>query len=359
MERLIQEKTVADLQPIQARGRLSQALLDALVEPSGSRAEAALNGLDDAVSEALMATRDFVRDEDLQCALFILYGMHYGGLTDIGDALEWNPQLVTIRLTLERAFERYLRVNVECPPVPKCDREEVAAMLFHMTAPDAGPSLSRYAAKLASDEQLREFLIQRSLYTLKEADPHSWAIPRLTGRAKAALIEIQADEYGQGRPEQMHATVFADTMRSVGLDDRYGSYANEVPAITLASFNMMSMFGLNRRLRGAIVGHLAAFEMTSSIPNRLYGNGFRRLGFGAETTRYFDIHVEADAIHEQIAARDLAGSLAEDEPDLIGDIVFGAASCLAIDGMVGAHILDAWQGGRSSLRQPTPWTAAP
>ena len=64
----------------------------------------------------------------------------------------------------------------------------------------------------------------------------------------------------------------------------------------------MTLFGLHRRLRGAIAGHLAAFEMTSSLPNRTYGDGFRRLGFGGDVTGYFDEHVEADAVHEQIAA---------------------------------------------------------
>jgi Iron-containing redox enzyme len=47
--------------------------------------------------------------------------------------------------------------------------------------------------------QLREFAIHRSAYQLKEADPHTWAIPRLTGAVKAAMVEIQADEYGDGR----------------------------------------------------------------------------------------------------------------------------------------------------------------
>jgi hypothetical protein len=56
----------------------------------------------------------------------------------------------------------------------------------------------------------------------------------------------------------------------------------------------MSLLGLHRRLRAAIAGHLAAFEMTSTIPSRLYGNGFRRLGHDASTTAYFDEHVEAD-----------------------------------------------------------------
>jgi hypothetical protein len=114
----------------------------------------------------------------------------------------------------------------------------------------------------------------------------------------------------------------------------------------------MSMFGLNRRLRGAVAGHLAAFEMTSSIPNRLYGNGFRRLGYDTNVTWYFDEHVEADAVHEQIAGRDLAGSLAEDEPQLLADIMFGASACLTIDGWVAENMLDAWARGLSSLRIP-------
>jgi hypothetical protein len=112
----------------------------------------------------------------------------------------------------------------------------------------------------------------------------------------------------------------------------------------------MSMFGLNRGLRGAIAGHLAAFEMTSSIPNRFYGNGFRRLGFDEDVTEYYDEHVEADAVHEQIAGRDLAGGLAEQHPELLEDIVFGAKACLYVDGLAGQHMLDSWQTGRSSLR---------
>jgi hypothetical protein len=227
----------------------------------------------------------------------------------------------------------------------------LAGYLFCLTGADNGPSLSRYIAKKATREQAIEFVVQRSIYTLKEADPHSWAIPRLTGRAKAALVEVQSDEYGGGRPTRMHSVIFAQTMRGVGLDDRYGAYLDRAPAVTLASFNMMSMFGINRRLRGAIAGHLAAFEMTSSIPNRLYGNGFRRLGYGEDVTDYYDEHVEADAVHEQIAGRDLAGGLAEEHPELLADIVFGARACLYVDGLVGAHMLDCWRDGRSSLRE--------
>jgi hypothetical protein len=90
--------------------------------------------------------------------------------------------------------------------------------------------------------------------------------------------------------------------------------------------------------------------MTSSLPNKRYGDGLRRLGFDAEATRFFDEHVEADAVHEQIACHDLAGQLALAEPGLAADILFGAAASLATDGLVAGHLLQSWQADRSSLR---------
>ncbi|MGN8026229.1 iron-containing redox enzyme family protein [Microbacterium sp. 22242] len=329
-----------------ARGPLSAALLDAL---TGAEAGGDLVALAErAVAEAV----DILRDDDVQISLYALYASAYGSVPAFDAHREWDPQLIQVRMLLEEPFERALRDLVPADPLPACAQGAVASALFALTSADSGPSLSRYVAKKATREQALEFLVQRSIYTLREADPHSWAIPRLHGRAKAALVEIQADEYGGGRLDRVHAEIFAKAMRGAGLDDRYGGYVDDVPAVTLCSLNTMSLFGLNRRLLGAIVGHLAAFEMTSSIPNRLYGDGLRRLGFGDDVTDYFDEHVEADAVHEQIAGRDLAGALAEDQPELLPDIMFGAAACLVVDGRVGAHMLERWQNGESSLRIP-------
>ena len=173
------------------------------------------------------------------------------------------------------------------------------------------------SSRHATLEQLLEFLAHRSAYQLKEADPHSWALPRLYGGPKGALVQIQADEYGNGDPERIHAKLFADTMDELGLDTTYGAYIDHLPGATLATVNLMSFFGLHRRWRGAIVGHLALFEMESSVPNRRYAKGLRRLGFGSErATEFFDEHVTADAIHEAIAAVDLAGGLARQQPEL-------------------------------------------
>ncbi|MCC9174164.1 iron-containing redox enzyme family protein [Arthrobacter sp. zg-Y179] len=332
------------------RGPVSATLIDLLRNRGGLGHANAYGSLNLLLDEALAATADLLRDEDLQLTLFCLYELHYSGLDGVEDAAEWDPELIRVRARLEAAFEDVLRRAVPVPELPAPESEAVAETLFRLAADDDGPSVSRFVASKASVEQLREFLILRSVYQLKEADPHSWAIPRLpVGRAKAALIEIQADEYGGGRVERMHSKLFGTTMEGLGLDSGYGYYIDQVPALTLASSNAMSLFGLNRRLRGAIAGHLAAFEMTSSIPNSFYARGFRRHGFNDDVTYYFDEHVEADAVHEQIAARDLAGGLAEAEPDLLADIIFGAATVLAIDALLGEEQLNAWQAGESAL----------
>jgi hypothetical protein len=141
-------------------------------------------------------------------------------------------------------------------------------------------------------------------------------------------------------------------MRALGLDATYGAYLDRIPGVTLATVNLMSLFGLHRRWRGAIVGHLAVFEMTSSVPNRRYAAGLRRLGFGDDATGFFDEHVVADAVHESVAAVDLAGGLVRQEPALAGQVLWGGRALLAVEARWAAHLLSAWEAGESSLRAP-------
>lgn len=299
------------------------------------------------------AAADPLTDDDLQAALTVCYELHYRGLPGVDERWEWEPSLLALRRDLEAPFEAALREQVTVPDLPRS--EDTDAALRAIAAADEGPSLSQHLARHGTEDEFREFAIHRSIYQLKEADPHSWAIPRLSGGPKAALVEIQGDEYGGGRPERVHAALFAKTLRALGLDDRYGAYVDHVPAITLATVNLMSLCGLHRRLRGAIVGHLALFEMTSAVPNRRYGDGLRRLGLGdADVLDFFDEHVEADAVHESVAAVDLAGGLVRDEPQLAHDVLFGACALAHVEGRWAAHVLDAWGAGGSSLRIPVP-----
>jgi len=322
------------------RGAISEMLLAELVrEPHRLPAPAALPDV------------DVLSDEDLQLSLYLCYELHYRGLPAVDERWEWDPSLLGVRQQLERSFERALN-----DAVPLTDElvpaEELDLALRAIAEDDDGPSLSAYIRSRATVDQVREFMIHRSAYQLKEADPHSWAIPRLSGAPKAALIEVQIDEYGRGRLEWVHAELFARSMTALGLDSRYGAYLERIPGITLATVNLMSLFGLHRRWRGAIIGHLALFEMTSSIPNGRYADGLRRLGFGTDATLFFDEHVIADAVHESIAAVDLAGGLARQEPGISRTILWGARALRHLERRWSEHLLGCWEEGETSLRAP-------
>jgi Iron-containing redox enzyme len=327
----------------QPRGPLSAALIEALGRaPEEARTD----------ELAAMAPAGGVFGEDFQLSLYLLYELHYRGFAEVDERWEWEPGLITLRSGLDDDFEATLREALAADDgTPEPAR--VGETIVRLIEADDGPQLSVYMERRATLEQFREFLIHRSAYQLKEADPHSWAIPRLAGPAKAALVEVQSDEYGGGRPERVHATLFAKTMQALDLDPTYGAYLDHIPAVTLSTVNLMSLCGLQRRLRGAIVGHLAAFEATSPLPNGRYARGLRRLGALEEALDFFDEHVEADSVHENIAVYDMAQGLARSEPASAADILFGVRALLYLDARFAEHLLRSWERDETSLFAPT------
>ncbi|HET6811594.1 MAG TPA: iron-containing redox enzyme family protein [Acidimicrobiales bacterium] len=316
------------------RGPVTERLLEAIVRAPGT----ALPPLGRGDTDPLV-------DEDLQLALYTCYELSYRGFAGVDAGWEWDPGLLSLRRSWERPFEEALR-RLTGPT----DGVDAQQELRRLTGQEQGPSLSAFVESEGTVGQFREMCIHRSAWQLKEADPHTWAIPRLAGPAKVTLTSLQYDEYGAGDPLDMHSALFAETMRQLELDPRYGAYLDLLPAFTLATVNLVTMFGLHRRLRGALVGHLTLFEMTSVGPMSSYSRALARLGYGAEARRFFDVHVAADARHGEIAVDELVGRLLEDEPDLAGEMVFGARAVTLLESRFTDAVLGAWDTGRSSLR---------
>jgi hypothetical protein len=322
------------------RGHISQAIVDALGRAPGPLRMPRLGAV------------DMLDDDDAQLALWCCYELHYSSFAGVDDAWEWEPALLAARRELERVFVD--RIADEIGPVPEIAVAELAPALLELTAGD-GPSLSGFLYERGTRLQMREFLIHRSIYQRKEADPHTWAIPRVRGRAKAAMVTIQKDEYGDGVTEAMHAELFATTMHAFGLDAALGAYVDIVPGTTLATDNLVSMFGLHRAWRAACVGHLALFEMTSVAPMRRYAKTLARLGVREAARRFYDVHVTADEIHQHVALDDMVAGLVAAEPELAGEVLFGARALVKIEGRFTAHLLGRWDLGASSLlRTPMP-----
>lgn len=326
------------------RGPLSEAVVSVL---RGERKAAAL--------PAVAPPGDPYSD-DLQLALYTCYELHYRGFQGVDETLEWEPDLLRFRAELERPFLAALRAEAEdwgAGPAgragPAQVQDELGALLVE---PLDGAGPSHHLLRHGERWQLREYLVHRSLYQLKEADPHSWVVPRLHGQAKASMVAVQHDEYGAGRGEAVHARLFAEMMQAFGLDGCYGRYLDAVPGITLATVNLMSMFGLHRALRGALVGQFAVLEITSPPGADRLLRAVERFDDRPAATRFYAEHVEADAVHEQLVRHGVVAGLLATEPQLAADLVLGIRATLRLEERLSGYLLDAWNAGRSSLREP-------
>ncbi|MBK6014046.1 iron-containing redox enzyme family protein [Streptomyces sp. MBT53] len=282
--------------------------------------------------------------DDLQLALYICYELHYRGFAGVDADHEWDPDLLRVRAALERPFLETLRAGAT---VHKHADEALDDLLVE---PVDGSGVSHFLRDEGELWQVREYAAQRSLYHLKEADPHAWVLPRLWGRAKAGMAAVEFDEFGGGRADRVHARLFADLMTDLDLDTEYGHWLDAAGAEALATVNLMSLLGLHRALRGALVGHFAAVEITSSPGSRRLAQAMRRTGAGSAAEHFYDEHVEADAVHEQVVRREVVAGLLEEEPHLDGDVAFGVDATTYLEDRLAEHLLGAWRAGESSLR---------
>ena len=191
------------------------------------------------------------------------------------------------------------------------DRQRAA-----LIAADDGPSLSSVHGQAGHPRAVAGVPDAAVGLPPQGGRPHTFAIPRLGGRAKAAMVEIQADEYGGGTAARMHSELFGGLMRDLDLDSDLRRPVGRRTRGRLRLGQHDVPVRLHRRCgarpwppdrRGDDV--VGAQPPVSA--------GLRGLGFGERTTVFYDEHVEADAVHEQIASVDMCGSLVAEQPDLL------------------------------------------
>jgi hypothetical protein len=188
---------------------MSSALVAALRLPPPPRPALLVSG----------GTREAWLDDDLQLSLWICYELRMRGFDDVASGWEDHPALAQFHAALEARWEEALRSLTEVTSPAALPPEGVAELRRH----------------------------------------HSFWQPRREMRS--VLRDIQGDAYGT-RSERTHSVLFTVTLRdlepSVGVD--------EMPAPTLALANALSLFGLHRRLVGALVGFLTAVDTIGGDP---------------------------------------------------------------------------------------------
>ena len=317
--------------------------------------------LESAADAALRATEDILYDDDLQLALLCLYELHYSGIEGVDDRWEWHPALMTVRSRIEAAFEDRLRTGVErnglefggdvssdrTPSSPQGVAEARSGWPRAGTGPPCPtswpgrPPWTRPASSWPtgpSTSSRRPTRTPGRSPGCPAGQVRAWWKSRPTSTAAAG-------------PDGCTRSFSPGPCGALGLDPAFGPTWT-VPAITSPRSTPCRLFGLQRRLRGAIVGHLAIYEMTSSIPNA-YARGFRRLGFDAVTDSSTSMWRPTRSTSRSPAGTWPAAGRAD--PALAPDVFFGAAAVLRSTTSRGAAVAPGARAApRCARRCPGP-----
>ncbi|MEJ7716735.1 MAG: iron-containing redox enzyme family protein [Thermoleophilaceae bacterium] len=203
MSTLNAEARTVELPP--ARGALSEWLLAVLAGPP----RAAL------ATPPEVPAAEARRGEDFHLSLYVLYELHYGGFEGVDAGWEWEPSLLAVRRELERAFEAALEEDVgDAGSDPAGGRRGRAAggggrRRGRRVAPRPRGALGHAPGGPGDGRAPLGLPAQGGRSPLLDD-------PAAARRPKAALVEVQFDEYGAGDPARLHQTLYGETMDTLG-----------------------------------------------------------------------------------------------------------------------------------------------
>ncbi|MDT0424009.1 iron-containing redox enzyme family protein [Streptomyces evansiae] len=286
--------------------------------------------------------------EDLQLALFVLYGLQRGGWAGLPPTAEWEPLLLGLRRPLERRFLEALRGLTR-------GAEDVSAAFADLLVQPEGGDPTSVSGALERDGkpwQIREYAVLRAPARAFEDDGPAWALPRLPARPRAGLLSVLHARAGHGQPARGHAALAEEHLRALGLDPAPGRYVDAVPAASLALANLGALFGLHGALRGALVGHAAAWGVLLPRAAGRVAAALERTDAPEEARRYLEARAEAGAAEEQVLRSEVLAQLLLVEPGLEADVVLGIEATSLLEDRLAAHALTAWGADESALRLP-------
>ena len=225
---------------------------------------------------ALPEPEDPLADEDLHLALYVLYELHYRGLDGVDGAGNGSRRCWSCARELEASSRR--RSTGVGPPRRAAGPPGRWTSRCAGSRSRRGPSLSRLPRARAT--------LTSSASSPSTARPISSRRPIRTagrsrgcrGRPKAAIVEVQADEYGDGAPERIHAELFALAMerarpgpdlRRVPRPDPGRDAGHREPDVAVRAAPALARRDRRapRAVRDDVLG-----------PNGRYARGLRRLG---------------------------------------------------------------------------------
>lgn len=186
---------------------------------------------------------------------------------------------------------------------------ELQMALEHLVSQPSASS-SSWLAEEMSLHAFKTLLGEYAVDGLTEANAMFAIIPRLQGRAQAAVMRILIDEFGCGNPHRVHAALYRQVLQELGLSTDLKLYLHMVNDESLAFVNLYHWLTTRAPRVDAYLGALAYTEMVIPMSYTSFVAACERLGIHQRT--YFTEHVHIDPYHTQDALLALNVMAAED-----------------------------------------------
>lgn len=247
--------------------------------------------------------------EALEQAHRHLYSLYVDGSSHHPSAPD-RARLEYVRAILEDGFRRYLDarregfdVHLESPPIAETRvlSRWMDIQVFARHPADAF-NWSQFVRDEASLSTMKHLVAQRSLFYLREPDPWIYALPTLRGGSKAGLIDLMLDEYGWGKLERMHSSIYGRLMDALDIDSGQDIHAEEASWQYLATLNHQWMCALNGPLSRRLLGTIYLTQAGSSRAMRDYLAAWNRLGIDDPDVRaFYELHARTDENYSSLA----------------------------------------------------------
>jgi hypothetical protein len=252
--------------------------------------------------------------EEAHRALYAIYADRIWRPTPTGQTAE----ILRFRNILEAGFRGQLDrvresagIDLTPPPADHGAWFESLALGPH---PLEDGSWGAYLKEEATRDALERIVAQRSLFFLREPDPWIYAVPTIAGVAKAGLIDLLLDEYGWGKLDRMHSSIYANLMDALGLETAIDHYELTTTWQFLATQNHQWMCALDPLLSRRLIGTIYLTEADSPQAMTNYLAAWDRLGIDdPRVIEFYELHVAADENHRDVALSEVAVPIAEAE----------------------------------------------
>lgn len=186
--------------------------------------------------------------------------------------------------------------------------------------PGQGDALFPWLAETATVEDFRYYLAQEAAGEAGFEDLVALTQVKVPASAKMELANNYWDEMGRGNMKGMHGPMLDGVVEALDLEPRIEDTVWE----SLALANGMTAMATTRRYAFHSIGALGAIELTAPGRSRCVADGLKRLGFGKEVYRYFDLHAVLDVKHSADWNEKVIAPLVADNPACATAIAEGA-----------------------------------